>query len=97
MKVLPDIIEVRVGPSHIKRGKQLMSSACPIALAVEGLIRHRWADIYVDDVVVNIWDGDEGEVEYLLPVAATLFVQEFDAGGRKAVRPFTFCMERKTP
>jgi len=81
-------LKVRVTREHIKMGKRVTLTMCPIALALKPL----YPEVSVDSYHIRLkrFTNTKPSVEVTTPRKASEFVQAFD--GNLPVKPFTFTL-----
>lgn len=86
-------IRINVTQEDINHGKRVSACECPVALAAARVIGR---PVTVTPKRLRIYEGPyetASPAAYPLPVEAAMFVNRFDHGGARMVKPFTFDLE----
>lgn len=89
---MENTLEITVTQEDIDLGNQTNCEYCPIARAAS---RITGKDVWVGTTIFNVRAVDSKEITYNLPLAAEVFIQQFDRLGPSAVKPFTFVATRE--
>lgn len=83
-------ITVKVTETHIKRGKRVHSTFCPVALALKPHLKGKSFGVMYESVRIG-----SHPVEEYFPLSKKVqkFIQKFD--NNLPVKPFTFCFRYK--
>lgn len=82
MKLLLELIQ-----EDIDAGAPCEGQLCPLALATNRALGERKAEVHVEAEFINLFNLDGEDWSFALPLAARLWVSDFDAG--REVWPFT--------
>lgn len=83
-------IKLQVKNTHIKRGRQKVSSSCPIALSI---VAAGFVEPSVDSEDISFSTKKGLRIEAKSSKAVARFVENFDEKGRESVKPMTIVLD----
>lgn len=81
---------IKVTKEHINKGKQKDCTKCPVALAIQDVVREGYA-VHVNGIMATIYDATRFHASYPLAYPTTMWIMSFDQRSW-AMKPFEFLL-----